>query len=357
MANMDKRQPPSQPPNDSDGLNDAIRQAEAEMVNITNWMESEVSGSSRSTVGTKTVREQSRKVGEGGIDSGSEILSAVNRISHMITDGEAKSRRQLLIGMIGVSVGTLALIAAVVIGVVSVKRESQRAENRYAQSQLNITFPLDGASVGSSQKIRGATPYLNRNHYLLITSVGTGSVRVEPISVTSDGSFRAEVKFSDSAADLASGKDEEFAVRVLATSDSLEPGSFSKAPDDAILSGPITITRAQTLRIVINAPTDGADIGLDASVTGKTTVPDLNHYIIVKSVKAGISYVQDRPVSVNRTDGTFSGNARLGEAGIGLGEQFVIRVLATKSMLRTAPLVNEPPDAVSSNTITVNRKQ
>ncbi len=352
-----EKKPPSQPPNDSDGLDVAIRQAEAEMVSVTKWMESEGSGSSRPTAGTKTAREQSSKVSGGGIDSGAEILSAVNRVSRMINDGEAQSRRRLLIVIIGVFVGTLALIAAVVIGVISVRRESQRAESRYAQSQLNITFPLEGSSVRLSQKIRDATPYLNRNHYLLITAVGTGSVRVEPISVTSDGSFRAEVKFGDSPPDLAPGNEEEFAIRVLATSDRLEPGDFSKAPDDAILSEPITITRAQTLRIVINAPTDGADIGLDASVTGKTSVPDLNHYIIVKSVKAGISYVQDRPVSVNRTDGTFSGHARLGEAGIGLGEQFVIRVVATKSILRAAPLVNEPPDAVSSNAITVTRKQ
>jgi hypothetical protein len=354
---MDKKQPPNELPNDLDGLDAAVRQAEAEMVSVTKWMETEGSGSSRSTVGAKAVREQYRQVGAVGIDSGAEILSAVNRVSHMITDREAKTRRQLLIGMIGVFVGTLGLIAAVVIGVISIKRGSERAENRYAQSRLNITFPLDGASVGSRQKIRGATPYLNRNHYLLITSVRTGSASVEPISVTSDGSFRAEVKFSDSAADLVPGKDEEFAMRVLATSDRLEPGDFSRAPDDAILSESISVTRAQTFRIVINAPAEGADIGLDASVTGKTSVPDLNHYIIVKSVKAGISYVQDRPVSINRTDGTFSGNARLGEAGIGLGEQFVIRVLATKSMLRAAQLINEPPDAVSSNAMTVTRKQ
>src|SRR5258708_32120057 len=110
-----EKKPPSQPPNDSDGLDAAIRQAEAEMVSVTKWMETEGSGSSRPTVGAKTVREQSRPVGGVGIDSGSEILSAVNRGSHMIDDGETQSRRRLLIGIIGVSVGTLALIAAGVV--------------------------------------------------------------------------------------------------------------------------------------------------------------------------------------------------------------------------------------------------
>jgi hypothetical protein len=109
-------------------------------------------------------------------------------------------------------------------------------------------------------------------------------------------------------------------------------------------------------KFTITYPTNGADVTFDDKVLGNTPFPNMNHYIVVTPVKTGTPYVQDRPALVNSGEGTFSGQARFGGAEVGVGEQFIVRILATKSPLEPGPLNSVPADVVFSESVAVRRR-
>jgi hypothetical protein len=348
---MDKKQIPDTRENDAK-LEAAIKRAEAEVDRVKAWMAREQKGidsrqSSRATGDVPTrAKEPSRPVREAQAARG-ESLGVLNNIFEEQRKSGVMAWRQFGIAIIAVIIATLGLI-------INSNRNTQTVVGKLEQGELAITDPPDNASVGLGQKVRGTTPYVDLNHYLVVTAVRTATSYVQPAFVSADRTLSGDARFGDANA----GEDDEFTVRVLATKSRLEMGILANVPDDAKVSRPVTVRRTKpTEQIIISTPADGEDVGLDAAITGKTYLKDLNHYVVVKSLKVGTSYVQDRPPSINRNDGTFIGNARFGRAALGIGEQFMVRVLATRSTLPAAPLTNEPPDAVFSNSVTVTRKQ
>lgn len=66
--------------------------------------------------------------------------------------------------------------------------------------------------------------------------------------------------------------------------------------------------------------------------------------------------VQDGPASMYQ-GGSWTCRARFGTAAVGVGERFLVRVLATESTLAPGPLTEIPKDAVISKSIVVMRKK
>lgn len=106
----------------------------------------------------------------------------------------------------------------------------------------------------------------------------------------------------------------------------------------------------------ITAPIDGAAAGLTESIRGETPFSEMTHYIVVTPVKTGDNWVQPGPVQVSAS-GLWIGRATFGEAAVGAGEQFIVRALATKSILVEGALGKVPEDAIFSESITVTRKR
>ena len=115
---------------------------------------------------------------------------------------------------------------------------------------------------------------------------------------------------------------------------------------------PGEITGEQAL--LITEPLDGENVGEQTEIKGRTTYPDLNHYIVVIPVLNPAQWVQRWPVFIE-ADGTLSGTAQFGEGDIGVKEDFKVLLLATSKELKPAKLRQEPPDARWSAPVTVTR--
>lgn len=118
--------------------------------------------------------------------------------------------------------------------------------------------------------------------------------------------------------------------------------------------GEITVEVGGEQALLITEPLDGDNVGEQADVKGRTTYPDLNHYVVVIPVSHTAQWVQRSPVFIE-ADGTLSGRAQFGEGDIGVKEDFKILLLATSKELKPAKLRQEPPDARWSAPVTVTR--
>src|SRR6185503_15963537 len=153
----------------------------------------------------------------------------------------------------------------------------------------------------------------------------------------------------------------ELKIEVLATKSPVPGGKLDQATptEDAVWSKPITVKWVQALagQVIINFPLNGTAVDFSDKIVGDTSYPDLNHYIVVTPVKTGTAFVQDLKATLNRDNRTFTGTARFGGVDVGVGEQFMLRIIATRTTLTPGPLIGEPPDSINSNTITVSRRK
>ena len=112
----------------------------------------------------------------------------------------------------------------------------------------------------------------------------------------------------------------------------------------------------QAREFKITSPADGAIVDRIALIRGKTPFPEMNHYVVVTPVKTKEDWVEDGPVRVSAS-GLWDTQATFGSAAVGAGEQFIVRALATKSILSPGPLTEVPKDAIFSESITVTRSK
>ncbi len=108
-------------------------------------------------------------------------------------------------------------------------------------------------------------------------------------------------------------------------------------------------------KLRITSPAEGEFVTQMNRIEGTTPFPDRTHYLIVTPHLVGTRYVEPNPVHVDPS-GRWAGVAGFGTAGAGIGQLFVVQVLATEADLVPGPLVEEPPDAVYSQAVTVARK-
>ncbi|HEX8651557.1 MAG TPA: hypothetical protein VF708_12015 [Pyrinomonadaceae bacterium] len=109
-------------------------------------------------------------------------------------------------------------------------------------------------------------------------------------------------------------------------------------------------------RLIIISPGDGESVDSTAIVRGKTPYPERNHYIVVTPLKTNDDWIQKNLIKPDPI-GSWAGNAEFGTGDVGIGEKFLVRVLATSSTIPSGQLKDVPPDAIPSDSITVTRKK
>ncbi|MGO9374675.1 MAG: hypothetical protein ACLQBD_21605 [Syntrophobacteraceae bacterium] len=109
-------------------------------------------------------------------------------------------------------------------------------------------------------------------------------------------------------------------------------------------------------RFRIIDPTDGAVVPQEVFIRGTTPFSGMNHYIIVTPIKTGDDIVQGGNLKVS-SSGLWSGNAEIGSAGVGAGQQFRVVTVATKFRLPAGPITEMPKDAIFSESIIVTRQR
>jgi len=117
---------------------------------------------------------------------------------------------------------------------------------------------------------------------------------------------------------------------------------------------PAPSTSIGDIRIEILEPLPGAHISASEVVRGMSTVPSLNHYLVVIPLRTGDRFIVDGPFSID-PDGQWAARARFGEHSLGLGERFTVSVLATSQHLPEGPLAQLPPDAETSDLVQLTR--
>ena len=107
-------------------------------------------------------------------------------------------------------------------------------------------------------------------------------------------------------------------------------------------------------RLQIISPRAHSTVGLTVKVDGLTSYKSLSHYIVVRG-KTGPDTVQDHPLTVSST-GELSGRATIGDVAVGLGDEYLIWIIATKTTLQPGVLA-APHDAINSEAVPVTRAE
>lgn len=156
------------------------------------------------------------------------------------------ARRQLWLQLVGVVVGLAALFLAIS-QILQTKDRVEKARDEIAevqekvlQSHFKILQPRDGAEVEFRELIRGITPFLDMNNYIIVTPIGRDAfVESDSLKIGPGGEFSGFAKIGHADA----GGGERFLIRVLATKSKLKPGLLSEVPEDAIFSQVVVVTR------------------------------------------------------------------------------------------------------------------
>lgn len=107
-------------------------------------------------------------------------------------------------------------------------------------------------------------------------------------------------------------------------------------------------------QLQVVSPAPHSTVGLTVKVNGLTSYKFWNHYIVVRG-KTGPDAVQDHPLTVS-SSGELSGRATIGDVTVGLGDEYLIWIIATKTTLRPGVLV-PPHDAINSEAVPVTRAE
>lgn len=108
-------------------------------------------------------------------------------------------------------------------------------------------------------------------------------------------------------------------------------------------------------QFLVTSPTDSTEVSHTEIVTGRTPFPQLNHYIVVTPTRVGNDWVQANQVKIFGSQ--WSGLATFGTTEIQGPERFIVRALATDSVLEAGPIHKVPGDAIFSDPIIVIRRR
>jgi hypothetical protein len=137
---------------------------------------------------------------------------------------------------------------------------------------------------------------------------------------------------------------------IVATNRSVQIASDRS--EDAQTRSAAELSRHQIMmHFKVTNPADDAEVSLREIVRGTTAFPGLRHYVVVGTPEGSEFVTSEARLSGD----SWEGIARFGEAGAGRDQRFNVRVVATQSALTEGPF-ESPPDAMSSNSITVKRR-
>ncbi len=124
---------------------------------------------------------------------------------------------------------------------VFINTQAQRIGDELGINRSIITSPQDDQIVGLTGIVQGRTPFTDRNIYLEVTDIPTGThyVQHDYIHPGPDGAWKHSAVFGE-----ASNCGVQFVIRIFVTRRSVEPGILSSYPPDVLFSSPITVRRA-----------------------------------------------------------------------------------------------------------------
>ena len=105
----------------------------------------------------------------------------------------------------------------------------------------------------------------------------------------------------------------------------------------------------------IRLPRDGGEVSLKEIVSGKTPYPEKNHYLVVTPVEVGDPYIQRTPIQISKS-GQWTGFAQFGSHTVGIGEVFLLSIIATNETLTQENLQFKMGLGMDSSHIRVIRK-
>jgi hypothetical protein len=104
---------------------------------------------------------------------------------------------------------------------------------------LKITSPSGGDIVSETIQVRGFTPYVGRNHYILVMPETSDEfLQDDALRVSPSGAFVGDATIGSATV----GVNQKYLVRVLATKMVMPPGSVG-VPADAVFSEAVTVYR------------------------------------------------------------------------------------------------------------------
>jgi serine/threonine protein kinase len=109
--------------------------------------------------------------------------------------------------------------------------------------------------------------------------------------------------------------------------------------------------------VKITKPGRGEIVSPSPTVIAETSCTGMKHYIVVKPSGINQLYLQGELVATSAN--SWQGTAQIGDTGASNGEEFTIKVLATKDERPIGPLRQEriPEDAIFSNEVVVELKK
>jgi hypothetical protein len=124
-----------------------------------------------------------------------------------------------------------------------VSGQVQKVQNEVMAQKFVITFPAEGSTVRVNDLVRGKTPFLDKNTYVVITPVETGDnfVQEGPVRVGVAGTWTSQARFGSGEV----GVGQKFVIRALSTQSVLHAGELTAAqvPQDAVFSESVTVVR------------------------------------------------------------------------------------------------------------------
>jgi hypothetical protein len=114
--------------------------------------------------------------------------------------------------------------------------------------------------------------------------------------------------------------------------------------------------RAEQVQLRVTYPYPGQPVGAAEIARGVTPYRDRNHAVVVTPVETGDNWVQEGPVTLDTT-GAWMGHARFGTGLAGPGQNFLVRVVATRDVLPAGRMSVPPQDAQWSEGVVVRREE
>jgi uncharacterized membrane protein YciS (DUF1049 family) len=126
---------------------------------------------------------------------------------------------------------------------IRIEKNVQRIEKDVRASAFKIMSPEEGQAVSMIEVVRGKTPFLDMNNYLVVVPVKTGDLFVQPgpLQVSPGGFWTGRVTLGSAGV----GSGQEFLIYAISTKGTLPAGPLAKLPVDAVTSDSVKVIRQQ----------------------------------------------------------------------------------------------------------------
>jgi hypothetical protein len=119
-------------------------------------------------------------------------------------------------------------------------QNESESQNETNKSNLSIDFPSNSSTVGILADVRGRTPFLGLNHYLVVYSLQAKRLFIQqPVKINSNGTWEGTAAFGTESYGIG----DQWSIRIFATNSVFDVGEIRQLPSDARISNEIIVTR------------------------------------------------------------------------------------------------------------------